>query len=80
MTQFKIGDVVSFPGSGGLGTVLLINGDALMVDVGVGKGHDGSVRWTRELGWRDDKMRCWFVRATECTLVKSKAVFKGNIK
>lgn len=80
MTQFKIGDIVSFPGPFGSGTILLINGNALMVDVGVGKGHDGRVRWTRELGWDDDENRCWFVSATECAMVKPKVVFKGNIK
>ncbi len=80
MAKFKIGDIVSFPGGVGLGTILLINGNALMVDVGVGRGHDGTVEWTRKLGWSDDKMRCWFVSAPECTLVKPKVVFKGNIK
>lgn len=80
MTKFKIGDIVSFPGGKGTGTVLLTRGNSMMVDVGVGNGHDGSVGWTRELGWRDDKFRCWFVSALECTMVKPKVVFKGNIK
>lgn len=81
MSKFKAGDVVSFGGSNGVGTVLLVNGDSLMVDVGVGKGHDGVVRWTRALGWRvDGKQRCWFVDARECSMVRPKVVFKGNIK
>lgn len=80
MDKFKVGDTVSFPDNRGTGTVLLINGTSLMVDVGVGNGHDGDIRWTRALGWRDDKLRCWFVTAPECTMVKAKVVFKGNIK
>lgn len=80
MGGFKIGDIVSFPGVKGLGIVLLIKGNELLVDVGVGNGHNGDVPWTRGLGWRDDKLRCWFVGALQCTLVKSKVVFRGNVK
>ena len=82
MCKFKIGDIVSFKHfRGGIGEVLLVNeGGSLIVDVGDGNGHDGIVPWSQALGWDDDRLRCWFVPPSACTLVKSKVVFKGNIK
>lgn len=82
MTQFKIGDVVSFPHHRkGVGEVLLVSeGGSLIVDVGDGNGHDGVAFWSQALGWHDDRLRSWFVSSNSCTLVKPKIVFKGNIK
>lgn len=82
MTKFKIGDIVSFPHHRkGIGEVLLVNEyGSLIVDVGDGNGHDGVVSWSQALGWNDDRLRSWFVLSSACTLVKSKVVFKGNIK
>ena len=82
MKTFKVGDIVSFQHhSKGTGEVLLVSeGGSLIVDVGDGNGHDGVVAWSKALGWNDDRRRSWFVQAHSCTLVKSKVVFKGNIK
>lgn len=82
MAKFKIGDIVSFPNHRkGVGEVLLVSeGGGLIVDVGDGNGHDGIVPWSQALGWYDDRLRSWFVSSHSCELVKSKVVFKGNIK
>lgn len=81
MAKFKVGDVVSFPDRAGVGTISLVGDVMLMVDVGLGNGHDGVVGWTERLGWvNDGSLSYWFVPKSSCKMVKQKVSFKGNIK